>query len=303
MCLCTLLQAALPHALFGASALAEPATPAPRSGTLPPADGRGLQSPEQRSIRFTAYSLPNKVWSLDAGALGLNTSEVYGLLGVARGFKHGIQLDLNLVHWGVGLFGLDTKWCFFERPHLALAASVGFRYGHGGWIWILNDLAQDIVSDSDLVAMPVNLIASAPLTRWLQADLVAQYTYAQVFGTISRDSFYGDSQVGVRQLFFRPTVRFFLSDATAFEVAAKLPAYTKVPVGVDATLEIAGRTREKSKSTYIDAEFEDTWNVELGLRSRLRPWLYASMRVHFGQVSKSLYGAPLYPSFALEFRL
>jgi hypothetical protein len=39
------------------------------------------------------------------------------------------------------------------------------------------------------------------------------------------------------------------------------------------------------------------------VRSRLRRWLFATTRLHVGQISKHVYGALLYPSFNLEFRL
>ena len=297
--LCGTLPAALPWSV----ALADAPAAVLRSGGQRPTAGAGLQSPEQRSTRFSAYSLPNKVWSLDTGALGVNSSELYGLLGVSRGFKHGFQLDLNLVHWGVGLFGFDVRWSFFERPHFALQVNTGFHYAHGDWIWIVGDVAHDALSNSNMVGFPVGVTATAPLTRWLQVDLVTQYQFAQSWGSFGNGSFYADSQVGARQFYFRPTLRLFASDATAFEFGFKLPAYTEVPVAVDSTVTVAGRTRESSRSSYVSGPFKDTWNMELGARSRLRPRLYATVRLHLGQVSKSIYGAPLYPSFTLEFRL
>lgn len=264
----------------------------------------GLQTLEQRSTRYSAYSLPKGMWELDVGALGINSSEVYGRLGAARGFGHGLQLDLNLLHWAAGIFGVEGRWAFFENRYVGLAADVGFLYGHGAWIWILNDTAQEILADSDIVGCSGSLTASSPVTRWLQLDLLAQYTYGEFFGELGNGkSFYAESQIGARQVVFRPGLRAFASDATAIELAAKLPAYTSVPYQTDTSLELGNRDREKSRSGYRDAEFKNSWNIELGVRSRLQPWLYATVRVHYGKVAKALYGAPLYPSFTLEFRL
>ena len=43
--------------------------------------------------------------------------------------------------------------------------------------------------------------------------------------------------------------------------------------------------------------------MEGGVRSRLVPGLFGSMRLHYGSVSDVLYGSRLYPSFDIEYRL
>jgi hypothetical protein len=256
----------------------------------------GLQSPEQRSTRYSAYSLPKNAWSIDAGALGVSGDELYGRIGVAYGLAGRFQLDLNLLHWSAALFGLDARWTFLDTRYLAISASVGVVYGHGAWMWFLAPTAQKIVSDTNLFSVPFGLTASAPLTRWLQIDLRVEYQYSEYFGELGNGAaFYATSQIGARQLMLRPALRFFLSDASALELATKLPLYTKVPIEIEGA--------RASRSSYAEAKFSDGWNVEAGLRSRLQPWLYATVRLHYGRVAKALYGAPLYPSFDLELRL
>ena len=49
--------------------------------------------------------------------------------------------------------------------------------------------------------------------------------------------------------------------------------------------------------------FESTWKLEFGVRSRLTTGLYATMRLHYGQIANRLYGAKIYPSFDVEWRL
>ena len=44
-----------------------------------------LQSPEQVSTRYSAYSLPARQWSVDAGALGVGDGDVFALLAVTYG--------------------------------------------------------------------------------------------------------------------------------------------------------------------------------------------------------------------------
>jgi hypothetical protein len=289
-------------ALSASPALADPATGQAAPPERNAAAFVGLQSPEQRSTRFSAYSVPANTWSIDAGALGVNGDELYGRLGVSYGLGGGVQLAANLLHWSVGLFGLDARWTFLDTRYFALAASVGVLFGHGDWMWFLAPTAKKLVSGSNMFAVPIGLTASAPLTRWLQVDLRMEYQYTEYFGELGNgSSFYATSQIGARQFVLRPTLRFFLSDATAFEFGATLPIYTQIPVEAEATLAAGNQTR--SGSRYAEANFNAGWNIEGGVRSRLQPWLYATVRMHYGRVAKALYGAPLYPSFSLEFRL
>ena len=95
-----------------------------------------------------------------------------------------------------------------------------------------------------------------------------------------------ESILGQRQFFFRPVARWFASDNTALELSAKLPVNTVVAL----------------KSSSPEVPFSDTWAVEGGLRSRLVPDVFGSLRLHYGRVSSALYGAQLYPSFELEMR-
>jgi hypothetical protein len=297
-----------------ASLRAQPATPAapPEAPAAPPVTSQNryprepddLQHPEHRSTRYSAYSLPAKRWSADVGVLGISGDDVYGRVGLAYGFKHGFQLDANIGHWVAGLFGVRAKWSFFERKHVALAVNTGLTYAHGAWLWMLDDFGQEVVDDADMIAIPVAIAMSVPCTRWLQFDLTAQYQYTQVFGSIGTGgaTFYADTQFGARQLLLLPTARLFLSASTAFEFLARLPVYNKVPYEADATLNV-GQGYGRSKNGYASVDFSEGWTLEFGVRSRLRRWLFATTRLHVGQLSKNIYGALLYPSFNLEFRL
>jgi hypothetical protein len=293
---CALLVLAaltLPWLASGARADAGATKPAPVVADL--------QAPQQRSTRYSAYSLPDAVWSLEAGALGGSAEEAYGVLGVARGFKHGFQLNLNLVHWSAGLFHADVRWNFLERPHFALGADLGFSYAHGAWIWVLGDYARELISDADLIGVPVSLTASAPINRWLQFDLMVEGRYTQMFGTLGRgNTFFAETDIGARQVLIRPTARVYVSDSTALELTAKLAAFNRVPVSI----EPGGDSRFGTpRHGYADVAFSDSWNIELGVRSRIRRWVYATVRIQYGQTSKFIYGASVFPMFGLEFRL
>jgi hypothetical protein len=175
-----------------------------------------------------------------------------------------------------------------DTRYFDLGVRLGAWYGHGPWLWIATEAVQSIASKVDVVSVPVALTASAPLTRWLELDLGAQYTYAHIFGSTGDDvSIFSDAQIGVRQLFFRPGARFFVSDNTALELFAKLPAFTTIP----------------RDSGDIAVSFSNAWSAEFGLRSRLATGLFGNMRLHYGDMLKALYGARLYPSFDVELHL
>jgi len=271
-----------------AAAATQPQAPAAPGGAPPSPAGGDLQSPEQVSTRNSAYSLPRNTWGFNVGALGIGGGDAFATLGVGYGFGAGLQANVNLAHASVGLLNLALGWHFLDTRYFDLGARVGFWYGHGQWFWIARGVAKDLVSKVDVLQVPIELTASAPLTRWLELDLGAQYAYASLLGSASDGrSVFVDAQIGARQFIVQPGARFFLSDATALEVFAKLPAFTTVP----------------TERRDISVPFKSTWSMEGGFRSRLARGLFGTIRLHYGSVADVLYGSRLYPSFELEYRL
>lgn len=287
----SLVSALLVHTVSAQAPSPEPAT--------------DLQAPEHRSTRLSAYSLPAGMWGFDVAMLGSSQDELFGRLGVARGFRHGIQIDCNFLYWTTAILQANVRWTFVERPRFAIAVELGVLYAHGAWVWVLGDVAQDVVSDSDLVSIPVSAIASVPLNRWLQFDLTVQYRHGELYGALLEGgrSLEVETQLGVRQLVFRPTARFYLTSRTALEFGTRLPAFTRIPVSADATLDTPNNSFSKQRSDYEDVAFSDGWGLEFGVRSRLKSWLYATLRLQYGQVAKQVYGSAVFPSFGMEFRL
>jgi hypothetical protein len=266
--------------------------------------GEDLRSPKSRSTRFSAYSLPKGTWAIEAGALGLGNDELYGEIGGAVGLGAGFQLDVNLAHYGVGLFNISSRWNFLDTRHVALSLGLSFLYGHGDWVWILSPLAERLIEDTDLFSLPVNLTASVPVTHWLQFDLTAEYQYAKLIGQLGEGkTLYADALIGAERFVFRPGARFFLSDTTALELAALLPAFTKVPYEGTLSAELLGRGFQRSGEGEAKIAFSETWNLEVGLRSRFTPWMFGSFRLTFGPLADRFFSAPVYPTFSLEFRL
>jgi hypothetical protein len=287
------LLALAPHLLWvSPTPAAEPAAPsaAPVSSAPPaPEPTHHLQSPEEASTRYSAYTLPGGTVGIDVGALGIGGGDSLAKLGVAYGFGAGVEVGLNVAHASFGLFNVTGRWHFIDTRHFDLGVRLGATYGHGEWFWVLGDVARKLVSNIDVVAIPVELTASMPVARFLQVDLGAGYRYAELFGTLGNEDkfFYIESELGLRQFGVRPGTRWFFWDNTALEVHALLPAYSAVP-------------REDGE---VKVPFSDTWSIEFGLRSRFVPGVFGNIRLQYGQVAKTVYGARLYPAFELEFRL
>ncbi len=288
--------------LFGLPALAAdppgastlPAVVAPSAAAPAPGD---LRSPEQRDTRHTAYTLPKGTWGLDIGALGIGGGDVFARLGVAYGIGHGLQAEINLAHTGVGLLNVASHWHFIDTRYFDLGAGVGLWYGHGEWFWIAQGLAKDLVKKIDVLNVPMGLTASMPVLRMLQLNLGVEYTYAEVFGSFDRGerSILQDANFGVRQLTFAPGVHWFIWHNTSLELSARLPAYTGVPVTISGD--------DNDRTEYHKAPFSEMWSAEAALRSRLRPGVFGNVRLHYGEIARSLYDAVIYPSFELEVRL
>lgn len=292
----TVLLLAVPALAADPSAAASAAPGAPTTVAAAPAAG-DLQSPEQRDTRHSAYTLPTGMWGLDVGALGIGGGDVFARLGVAYGIGHGLQAEINLAHTGVGLLNLASHWHFLDTRYFDLGAGVGLWYGHGEWFWIAQGAAKDLVSKLDVLNVPVEVTASMPVLRMLQLNLSLEYTYAEVFGTFERGerSLLQDANFGVRQFTISPGAHLFIWHNTSLELSASLPVYSGVPVSV------SGENNDRVE--YHKAPFSETWSAEAALRSRLRPGVFGNMRLHYGEIARSLYDAVIYPSFELEIRL
>ena len=294
-----------PRAYGALLALGACALSAGHAGAAPPAAPTeaarsDLQSPEQRDTRNSTYALPTGMWAFDVGALGISGGDVYGKLGAAYGVGAGIQLEMNLAHWSIGLLNLTGSWHFLDTRYFDLGTRVGVWYGHGDWFWIAQGPAKELVSKLDVLMFPLAITASMPVSRLLQFDLDLQYTHAEVFGSVARrDSPYFDAQFGMRQILVRPGVRLFVSDSTELDLSSNLPPYTAFPIEREADGDLGGDRLED----FETVPFSTTWSVELGLRSRFAKGVFGSVRLHYGDIPRGLYGARLYPSFEVEFRL
>jgi hypothetical protein len=230
----------------------------------------------------------------------MGAGDAYGKLGVAYGFGAGVHAEVNLLHSSVGLLNVAGFWQFVDTPQFALGARAAFWYARGEWFWFANEAAKDLLSDLQGIGVPVIVAASAPLAPWLQLDLDLGYTHAEVFGSVLDDrALFFDAQLGVRQFLVRPGVRFFLTSTTELDISSNLPPYTALPLETARSNERSGDRVEE----FGSVPFSETWSLELGVRSRFARGLFGAIRLHYGEIARGLYGAPLYPSFEVELRI
>jgi hypothetical protein len=258
-----------------------------------------LQSPEQRDTRNSAYSLPRGMWAFDAGALGLGGGDALLKLGVAYGLGAGVELQVNLAHWGAGILNFAAVWQFVDTRYFHLAARAGIWYGNGDWVWILTEAGEELVADLDVLNVPLILASSMPVSKRLQFDFDVRYTYADIFGSVTaKGTFFRDAPFGMRQLALRPGVRIFLTDSTEVDVSSSLPIYSaRTYARPD------GNRTDGSDVEFTDVPFSKTWAAEFGLRSRLAKAVFGSVRLHYSKIADGFYGSSFYPSFDFEFRL
>jgi hypothetical protein len=278
-----------------APASTAPAAPAP-SLTAPPTLGSGLQGPQERSRRYSAYALPRGTWAFDLGMFSGSGNDVFARLGAAVGLGAGLELDVNVGHYVFGLFNASARWQFVGTKHFALGASVGVWYAHGDWLWIYGGLIKRLIDGLDIVNIPTSLTASFPISRWLQLDVGVQYRHSEAFGEVIEPfNVLAASELAMRQFAFIDSVRVYLTDATAIEGTVKLPVYSGV---ASPTLGRGGLATD-----YESVPFWRTWSFEIGVRSRFAKGLFGNVRLQYGQALRTPYEAAIYPSFDVELRL
>ncbi len=221
----------------------------------------------------------------------------YAKLGVAYGLGAGVEVKTNLAHFGIGLMNFAAYWQFLDTPHLSLAARGGVWYGKGKWLWILTEAGTELVGDLSVLNVPLVLASSIPISKRLQFDFDVQYTYADVFGSVTANgSLLREAPFGVRSFGVRPGIRIFLTDSTEFDVSSDLPIYS-------ARTYLRPQADSGDDQEFKTIPFSQAWAAEFGFRSRLSQAVFGSVKFHYSKVARGLYGASFFPSFDLEFRL
>jgi hypothetical protein len=261
-----------------------------------------VTSPAGRDITDTAFSLPKGVWEVQVGILGVSTNDLFGNVGIYRGFGHGIQLGANLLHAGAGLFNLALDWTFLDRERWALAVGFHPSYAHGSWLWLLSD-ENEIVGDLDLFILPLSLTGSVLPMPWLQFDLMAEFMDSEVLGNANGNSLIFDAHLAARRFSLDPAVRIHLMKRVSLYVTSRLPLWTRVPGSVEGEAVIApgvivGGRSSGSRKVPFSEQYLVTW----GVRSVLAKGVFANFALNYGGGAELLYGHPLYPRFSMHFR-
>jgi hypothetical protein len=263
------------------------------------ARARDFRDPAQRTTTNTAYTLATNQWSVDAGLLGVQDTDLVARVGLGYGLGRGFSLDTNFGHSAVGILNLRAKWNFLDRPGFGLGVSLAVFWGHGAWMWIVG---EDL-SAVNVVAVPLSLHASFLPLSWLQLDVEASYRHAEVFGKVDTQSLFVDSRIGLRSLLVRLVTRFYIAHKLELVLEARLPLYAALPGQLETEAELAEGVRAGARAAgFQRLEFVDVFGAGVGVRSAIAKTTFISASIHYGRQVHALYGHSFWPGMGLEHR-
>jgi len=191
---------------------------------------RDFAAPEQRITDGTAYTLTHRQMRVNAGLVGVGTADMGVNVGLAYGVGDWIEFGVNLAHAGVGLLNVTTKVNLVDQPLWGLGLQLQARWLHGSWMWILPADTREQLADVDYVDLPLSVIASFPLFRWMGLHLQFGYSHSEVFGNVQGNDAALDGRAGTREVFLEPVIRFYLWERLALTFGTHLPLYARAAV-------------------------------------------------------------------------
>jgi hypothetical protein len=132
------------------------------------------------------------------------------------------------------MINLNAKFNLVDRPLWGLGLRVQGRWLHGSWLWILPESTREQLRGVDIIDIPVGLVASFPLFRWMGLNLEFGYKHSEVFGDIRGDEAALEGTAGTRELFVDPNVHFYLWKRVALIFGAHLPLWAQAAVRASA---------------------------------------------------------------------
>lgn len=260
-----------------------------------------ISQPAYRDLRMSAYSLPAKTFSFETRLLGLAPDEMFASLGFDYGLGKGVQVGLNVAHFGVGLLNLSSKWTFLERGPVAVAVGFDPVYIHGDWLWVVR--MKELFAGIDTALFPVHVAGSFLATPWLQFDLSARYTAGVIVGSVATTNVDLDADLTAQEFALQPGVRIHLLGRSTLSLAAGLPLYRSVPATANLEVELGpGIALGGSLDGTRTKSLGDTYRIEVGVRSMVTKHIFLEFGLNFGPQIELVYGSPVYPRFGMEAR-
>ncbi len=262
-----------------------------------------FHAPSERETEDTPYTLGAGQKRLYFGAFGTHMETTLAALGIAYAPFRFWQIEANLLHFGAGVFNLNTKFTLVDIKRFGLGVSLGFFWVHGKWLWVLPDWQRELVQGIDIFVIPLCLTAGVDLHRMVHFDLVIGYDHVESTGYYSGPRVFLDGYLGARQIFLRPVLRLYLIDRLSLSVSGKLPMWGQVSSEVDSKVTITpgleGGIRSANR-VNLDPLFY--WLVAVGLKAEVVKSFYLGFEASIGPYAEKLYHRQLSIGFDLEWR-
>lgn len=257
---------------------------------------RDFYNRRTRILENTAYTLAAKQAEFGVSVGGTRASELGAYVGAQYGVSDQVTGRINLLHASTGLIGTDWKWNFFESQHVALAAAAGITWLHTAWIWALPGSIRDKIGDVDAIAVPLDLISSYPIAKWLQLNLGVGYRMGRVVGPMQFSDASIDAGIGLNNLHVDPAVHFFIAERIALVASGEISVWASSPRAINAEATVAEGVRvgvQSADNVYLPPDRLSRGS--LAIEMRFSECAYLRAGVTRGAFSKDVANIPLLP--------
>jgi len=192
----------------------------------------------------TAYTLQKGETRLDAGLVGFGgVSDFLVTLGATGGVTQRVELGANLAHGAVGVVNVTGKANLLDRRRAGLALSTGLLFGTPRTIWPLPPFVREELGNGRMLIWPTAVTASFPILPWFGVHADLGYRHVAFTGTFTGDAFYSEGAFSTRDLYFAPSVHFYIAERVALVFRAHLSAYAAFYSVVEGEYEVSPGVR------------------------------------------------------------
>jgi len=231
------------------------------------ADVRRWREPDTRMTDQTAHVLPEGRIEIGAGLVGTRIENLGASLPVRYGVTDEVEVSSNVGHLALGILNVQAEWSFYERKNVAFALRGGVSWLNPEFFWwIPVDLRDALADVVEIVLVPVEFMATLPVTSHLDTTLTLGYTHAAALGNVRVDSAHAEGQFGTRDLSVGASFSYILSPWIAVNLGAKIPFWAASHVNAAGESELApGVVLGVVTNELIEHDIAGLYSVELSV--------------------------------------
>lgn len=265
------------------------------------ATGQDLRDPQNRPRMRTAYTLARNQVGVEVGAGETELDEFGVHAELGYGFGKTAEVTVNVAHAALAVPNLRLKYNFIDRERWALAASAGIRWTRPSILYVLDDETQEQLGDTDIVTVPLELVGSFPVARWVTPSLGIGYRHTSLFGRVTQEDEIYEGALGYRWLHADPHVSFHVIPSVSIFVGMNAPIYTWSRVDAVLVETVAPGVRAGVRTGEWD---EVPWNDAVqyygGVEAKVGP-IFLRGSISHGFLSRAL-DWPVVPAFSIGWR-